>query len=204
MRPAGNCGRGQRRRTAMHLLRVTSVVVLIGLAACSSSSSKPRSSVGPDPTTTSTTATANGPQRILVTFGTSFGMCARACINVVSYADDAVLLRTAAAQGSRFVSRNTGRLTPAGRRDLASALAALDVESLRPTYGCPDCADGGATDIAIRTAARTVKTEYSFRGPPVALERMDAIGMEVLGALDRCRSTARIAVDAGCVPAPAS
>ena len=193
----------------MHLLRVATVAVLIGLAGCSTASSKAGSSAGPDPTTTtspsaSTRAPGHATVRSLVTFGTSFGMCARACINVVSFADGAVLLRTAPAQGNPFVSRNTGRLTAAGRRDLASALAALDVESLRPTYGCPDCADGGATDVAIRTTDRTVKTEYSFRGPPVALERLDAIGMEVVHALDGCRSTGRIAVDAGCGPAPTS
>jgi len=94
--------------------------------------------------------------------------------------------------------RNQGSLTSAG---LGSARKlALDLEdvSLDKTYGCPDCDDGGASEVVlVRRGVRSRHTYESGR-PPDELFAADEFATLLMSALRTCKSNELVQVHPRC------
>jgi hypothetical protein len=80
----------------------------------------------------------------IVEAGWSFGFCLGPCRGELDLDGDAIALRVTDRTGNQVIAQNRGRLTSQGSARLAGVAASLP-EELLETYGCPDCADGGAS-----------------------------------------------------------
>jgi hypothetical protein len=99
--------------------------------------------------------------------------------------------------------QNTGVLTPLGQAKAVGLAAELSGVDLKETYGCPDCADGGASQIALQFNNETIDISYEFMNPPAVLEKADAFTAGLINALDTCSSTEDIRIiDDECTPNP--
>ena len=140
---------------------------------------------------------------VLLGGGWSFGFCAGQCIG------DLTLNGTAARYtitGHRdedpvFVD-NRGMLTLLGMQAVFTAMVELRDVTLDDRYGCPDCADGGASHVTIERAGEASTHTYEYGRPPAILSDVDALLDELMDALETCTSTDHIVVDSNCVPRP--
>jgi hypothetical protein len=92
-------------------------------------------------------------------------------------------------------------LTSQGAARLESLATSLP-EDLQETYGCPDCADGGASFLALLRDSDSHRSEYEYGNPPAELAAIDAFLKEVMDALGQCRATADVTLDGSCTPLP--
>ena len=60
--------------------------------------------------------------------------------------------------------------TDADRRRVLSHVDTGKVGRLQDTYGCPDCADGGAEWVEVETATLKKKVTFEHNKPPAELE----------------------------------
>lgn len=152
--------------------------------------------------------TSSGPPAVeIVSFETSFGMCAGWCVRRIDLdtAPDVADAPTATLVASNRLEGGgeatiTATLTDAGASQLATAAASLEDVTIDEVYGCPDCADGGASSLTVARGVEIVTTTYDFGGPPPELVEADAVGTSLLDALASCTSTDLVTVDEGCEP----
>jgi hypothetical protein len=60
--------------------------------------------------------------------------------------------------------------------DLIEAVERLDLSTIEATYGCPDCADGGAVLVTLTDAAGETATIYEYIAPPAEFTTLDRVG----------------------------
>jgi hypothetical protein len=135
----------------------------------------------------------------VVEAGSSFGFCIGPCRSELSLSGDALALRVTDRTGSEVIAQNRGRLTSGGSARLAGLSASLP-DDLLERYGCPDCADGGASWVTIARDSGTRRTEYEYGKRPSELAAMDEFLAGVIQALRECRGTSDVTVEAGCTP----
>lgn len=105
------------------------------------------------------------------------------------------------------ITRNRGTLSAEAHASIRSAARALSSVNLRPVYGCPDCADGGATSLRLRRptarfpAGEEVTVSYETSNPPPALVEADAVLQGVLHSLATCQDSRFVRVQPGCTSA---
>lgn len=97
---------------------------------------------------------------------------------------------------------NTGTLTEQGRDELLAVQAALSEVMLQQRYGCPDCADGGASYVTLAHEDEVSSHVYEYGNPPPELSAVDALLTALMDALAKCRETELIDIAPGCVPRP--
>lgn len=95
---------------------------------------------------------------------------------------------------------NTGTLTAAGQTQADSIATALVGVNLLAVYGCPDCADGGASYVDVTRQGVLSSHAYEFYNPPPELVDADAFITDVFGGLRSCAATTYVTPDASCVP----
>jgi len=119
--------------------------LLIALAACS----------GP---------TDSDPNVLELSSGTSFGMCAGYCVTELVVEDSVVRLTERGWPSFNLQPRvRTLDLSPAEAERIRRLIDVGDFASLEGTHGCPDCADGGAEWIQIRTEeGQTVRVTFEY------------------------------------------
>ena len=145
-----------------------------------------------------------GRVNIVLGGGRSFGKCAGECVfnlrfEAAERACDRVALEICGNQGERC-DLVAADLTPAGHariRDLATALVGID---LQPRYGCPDCADGGASTVRLQRGRLVSEHVYEFGNPPRELVATDGLVQSTIEALLTCTSNRAVTVEPGCVP----
>ena len=64
---------------------------------------------------------------------------------------------------------NSGSLTSSGRERIDSAVAGLAGVTLQETYGCPDCADGGAAYLTLLQGRVDLEKCHGVREPTAGL-----------------------------------
>lgn len=160
------------------------------------------------PPTTVGPPTSPGPPAVeIVSFETSFGMCAGWCVRRIDldtapdFADapTVTLVASNRLEGGGEATI-TATLTDTGASQLATAAASLEDVTIDEVYGCPDCADGGASSLTVARGVELVTTIYDFGDPPPELVEADAVGTSLLDALASCTSTDLVTVDEGCEP----
>ncbi len=130
----------------------------------------------------------------------SFGECSGACrhdlqITLAEAACGSVVLTMSGWVETDPTWSNTGILTPAGNLLAYSLGYDLRDVSLDDVYGCPDCADGGASTITLRRDGLNTSHAYDWRDPPDVLADADAFVQSVMNALRSCESNGLVDVD---------
>ncbi len=131
--------------------------------------------------------------------GWSFGFCLGYCRADLAIEGNDLILTGGDREGQNPLYINRGALTPAGRARLETALAALSGVSLDPVYGCPDCADGGASYVELGRDGPTERIEMEFGAPPDELAELYRISASLIGDLEACRSNEYVSAAADCV-----
>lgn len=141
------------------------------------------------------------PAPALVETGWSFGLCQGACRGILTFNADQVrfVIRGWDEESPRYVD-NVGTLTREGREVLQKILSELAGVMLQDVYGCPDCADGGASHVTLARGGQVTTHTYEFFNPPPALSELDAWRTEIMAALEVCSDTALVTANADCVP----
>lgn len=105
-----------------------------------------------------------------VRWGTSFGMCLGYCVERLEVTPTQVRLtvtsRDSVANPPRTYERAT---TPAEWQSLTTDLQAVAFDRLNETYGCPDCADGGAEWVEVDDADLEKRVTYEYGKSPAEI-----------------------------------
>jgi hypothetical protein len=152
-------------------------------------------------------------QRDAIILGGSrtFGFCAESCRRMLDIVpaltgnascDEVVLEICDNDRNNTACTHNTGVLSPATHAAIRAAALALNGVALDATYGCPDCADGGAAEVHLQRPNMGAPTShiYPFREAPDVLKDADAIVQALIDDLSTCQSSSRITVNRGCTP----
>jgi hypothetical protein len=148
-----------------------------------------------------TQETLTSPSARIVEAGWSFGFCLGPCRSELQFSGEALALRVTDRTGTQVIAQNRGRLTSRGATGIAGLEASLPADLLE-TYGCPDCADGGASWVVVARASGTRRTEYEYGNPPGELAATDEFLASVMQALRECRETEDLTLEAGCTLVP--
>jgi hypothetical protein len=73
--------------------------------------------------------------------------------------------------------------------------AELEGAELEGTYGCPDCADGGAMTVVLVRGGSVTEHSHEYFNPPEPFERLDPFVKALTQALRDCESNELIALD---------
>lgn len=181
------------------------VVLALVASACGDDSS---TTAQPTTTTTDTTTTegptttdAPGPVPTIVGGGSSFGECGGLCVSELRIEGAEVSLERRSWDRSLQVVA-TGTLSDDARGQVAMierALAGVDLDS---TYGCPDCADGGAAWIDLIPVEAATRATYEFGAAPALLADWERFRRDVSEGLAACVDNSLVTVAAGCLTEP--
>ena len=139
----------------------------------------------------------------------SFGECMEGCVSSLTFSDSetegcraARYTRCDTTAGEICSMDNSGILTALGHARVVAAAAELLGVTLEDVYGCPDCADGGATKLSLRRDGTVCATVYEFHNPPDELVTADDLIQGIMQALNACTSTEDILIlSDDCTPA---
>jgi hypothetical protein len=138
---------------------------------------------------------------VLVSAGWSFGHCLGQCVGELAVdGSDLRFTITGRLPEDPVYLDNTGTLTELGEEALRSAQAALAGEALEERYGCPDCADGGASHVTLARDGEVSTHTYEFSNPPAVLTELDALLDDLMGALESCSANGFVEITADCTP----
>ena len=158
-------------------------------------------------------ATCGEPSRDFVVLGggVSFGECLGGCVSTLTLGpapfDDAaacdfVTLRVCDNGPEAACTTHAGVLTPAGHRQARTIAQDLDGVALEARYGCPDCADGGASTVELQRGDVQSSHVYETGRPPAVLAPADAFVQRLIGSLRTCATTHLVSPSADCAPRP--
>ena len=133
--------------------------------------------------------------------GWSYGFCLGPCRGELELDDSELTYRVTDRTGDESFAANRGSLTDQGRATLDALTSALP-ESLLETYGCPDCADGGAGFLVVTRDDENMRTNYELPSPPSVLASIHAFLRGVMDALGGCVATGDVTVEPGCQALP--
>jgi hypothetical protein len=146
---------------------------------------------------------------IVLSAGKSFGMCAGECdfdivIDNTDSDEECHTVSLSVCDWTELPCRegNIGTLTPTGQAKAVGLAAELIGEKLQETYGCPDCADGGASQVVLSLLdTGEIAISYEYNRPPEVLVRVDTFAQGLIDALYNCEPTDDIAIDGSvCTP----
>lgn len=132
--------------------------------------------------------------------GWSFGMCAGYCRADLVLIDGLLTLVGSDRTGDEPLYEHRGELTAEGSGLIAAAAAALSGLPLESVYGCPDCADGGASYVVLDRDGVTSRHDMEFGRPPEVLADLHDLAMATINKLETCRSDEMVIVAADCEP----
>ena len=108
-----------------------------------------------------------------ISWGSSFGECLGYCLEELQVTATEIRLTRSSWDALHYPAIvSTHANAPAAWDSLRSALAASRLQELAETYGCPDCADGGAEWVEVAAPAKRVTFEYGHA--PARLEAVAA------------------------------
>lgn len=110
-----------------------------------------------------------------ITYSSQFGMCYGYCQSKAVYnSKEASKLLKAWRDTVKFpTKREVHRISD---KKWDSIVSALDVDkffALEERIGCPDCADGGASSIEVKTKSKIYKVTYEYGSPPETLLQLE-------------------------------
>ena len=184
------------RRIGTRRLTITVALVLAAFAT----------GCGTESETTDVSASSStspqGPRPVITGGGVSFGECLGLCVGEFRVDGSAVVLDRRSWDRTQEVASH-GELTAEGRRRLDAIEVALVGVALGETYGCPDCADGGAAWVDLIVDGEGARSTYEYGRPPSPLAEWDLFATDLIIALAECTSGPLLEVAAGCQTEPA-
>ena len=133
--------------------------------------------------------------------GWSFGMCAGYCLADLVLEGDRVVLTGGRNMTDALLFVNEGTLTPEALSRITAALETLGDTPLEPSYGCPDCADGGAAYLTLMRDGATTRHQMEFGNPPMELAELYDLSLSIIAALETCQTDDLVSVAPECQPA---
>jgi hypothetical protein len=136
----------------------------------------------------------------LIGSGWSFGMCGGYCTADLVLIDGSLTLVGGGWTSDEPLYENRGTLTARGNGLIAAAVAGLSGLPLESVYGCPDCADGGATYVVLDRDGVSSRHDMEFGRPPEVLAELHELAMAMIDTLETCRSDGMVIVAGDCDP----
>jgi hypothetical protein len=100
---------------------------------------------------------------LVVRTGTSFGMCLGYCESTLEIGGTEMILRQTSREPDRNPPREVrGTLTRQQWEEIAALASSDAFARLDETYGCPDCADGGAEFIEVERDGRKQRVNFEY------------------------------------------
>jgi hypothetical protein len=119
-------------------------------------------------------------------FGWSFGMCGGECLSDLVLAPDGAVTLETSGWGGELYTVVTGTAQEATEEAVDAAWEALDREALQQTYGCPDCADGGAEYASFDDGLAPARSTWEWGNPPPELQALWDVLHPLLEAMRAC------------------
>jgi hypothetical protein len=136
------------------------IIVLLATAACSGSTEADSESLVPS-------------QSFALFAGTSFGMCAGYCTTMLEVSPTSATLTETSRDPVRQPTRTrTLPLSPSEWQRIQAAVEPNVFTSVAGVHGCPDCADGGAEWIELKTAQSVARVTFQYGQAPPAIARL--------------------------------
>jgi len=126
------------------------------------------------------------PADLQIKYGTSFGMCMGYCINEATISAKTVVLNSTSRNEKPAVKTCSRVLTESEWTSLKNGFVVDKFMGMKDTYGCPDCADGGAEWIEITANGTTKKVTYDYNKAPDELKDLAAKLKEIMASLNKC------------------
>lgn len=101
---------------------------------------------------------------------------------------------------NNLMRTNRGTLSAMAQWGARSLVAAVADSTLDEVYGCPDCADGGASRVTLSRSGVTTTHWYEFGSPPQPLVEVDEFVQSLIEALDLCQSNDEVTLLPTCTP----
>lgn len=136
----------------------------------------------------------------LVGAGWSFGMCGGYCNADLVVERDGLTLTGREQMTDETLFVNRGTLTVEGLDRIGAELERLNDVPLDPVYGCPDCADGGASYLTLSRRGLTARHDMEFGRPPEVIAGLHSLTMAMISSLETCRSSDLVSVADDCAP----
>jgi len=111
---------------------------------------------------------------IEIRYGSQFGMCEGYCYSEVVYTRESEK-SISKAWGDTTLNPtkvDTKEISKTKWSKLIHSVDLNDFYSLEKTIGCPDCADGGASWIEIKTSEKSYKVNYEYGNIPEPLNKL--------------------------------
>jgi hypothetical protein len=131
----------------------------------------------------------------------SFGFCAGECsfeITRNSADPTQVLYEACDNLGQNCTRSNLVSFNEAGLNQLALAQESFRSTTLEAIYGCPDCADGGATLVRIESTTGLTEHSYEYSDPPTPLTALDTLLLDVHLAMADCSGATYFTIGDDC------
>lgn len=119
----------------------------------------------------------SNPTIIEIRYGSQFGECEGYCFSEMVYTKH-IEKSISKAWGDTILNPTkivTKKMQQTRWTHLITAINLSDFYSLEPTIGCPDCADGGESWIAIKTNEKSYKVRYEYGDVPKPMTNLVAI-----------------------------
>jgi hypothetical protein len=151
-------------KTSMSISALLTALMITGLAACSQPTEE---SPAPESLFSSTA--------VELSAGTSFGMCAGYCITELVVGAETVRFKELGHPFAELPEKaRTLPLSPDDAERFFDLVDVAEMERLEGVHGCPDCADGGAEWIEVRTDDGPVRVTFEYGRPPAGITRLHA------------------------------
>lgn len=107
-----------------------------------------------------------------ISYGTSFGFCGGYCKKEL-VVNQEMLRFNASKNGNNPDTKTCSESYSQDKFDnLADLLDAEDFEKLETTIGCPDCADGGAEWVEVRSGVKVKRVTFEYGKAPKDLDKI--------------------------------
>lgn len=105
-------------------------------------------------------------------YGTSFGMCFGYCVNNLAIKDENVVFSKINRSGTPDTKTCTSSLSSSEAKRFKELVSDAKLDKLEKTYGCPDCADGGAEWVSVTSGSKEYKVVFEYGKAPKELEEL--------------------------------
>lgn len=166
-------------KKSIYALSIFIFLAFVGCSATTGSvnpSTSPTPSLSPNSSPSSVPSATPIPQTEIqsVTSGTSFGFCMGYCNNQVLFSSDKFIASKSSINAKDKYPDVNKDITPVESEwsDLVKLVDTDKFNSLDERIGCPDCADGGAEFIEIKTASGTKRVTFEFNSTVTGIESL--------------------------------
>lgn len=108
-------------------------------------------------------------ENIVLRNGSSFGFCDGYCIRLLEIKNNMLTYTKSSRDNNLPLLVTTRELTSVERNNLYKSLDLEKLYKMNDTYGCPDCADGGAewVEVSTNSGSKRITFEYGTDLPDI-------------------------------------